>query len=171
MKHLFIYIFAFFLSVTTSAHSQCCANERLAQFIESEKSSMSYYDKFEIISFFFYKIRHNEYFMVYTTPSFRSVTFNGYCYYEDHIISYDGSNDTIARKLINLDSLIRTTKDIDSLKWDEYISDFPNDHIKYYQMTAHKIKKIIPNKEHKEELLKELIRVGAVLLPPPPPIE
>jgi hypothetical protein len=171
MKHLFIYIFVIFLSVTASVHSQCCANERLVQFIEREKSNISGYQKSEMIFFLFYKVEQNEYFLVYTAPFFRDWTFNGYCYYKDNIIIYEGSNDAIAKKLINLDSLIRTTESINSLKWNNEIYDPPNDHISYYQITAHNIEKIIPDEKHKKELLKELIRVGAVLLPPPPPIE
>ena len=171
MKHLFIYIFAIFLSVTIYAHSQCCVNERLVQFLESEKSNIRGYQKYNIISFLFYKVGHNEYFQVYTAPFFNNFTFNGYCYHKNYIIIYEGSNDMIANKLINLYSLIRTTENIDYLKWDNSTFDPPDDHISYYKITAHQIEKIIPNKKHKKELLKELIRVGAVVLPPPPPIE
>ena len=170
MKHLFIYIFLIFLSITISVRSQFCANERLLHFLENEKSNISFYQEYNIISFIFYKVGHNEYFLVYTDTSFDEILFNGYCYYEDHIIIYKGSNDAIAEKLINLDCLIRTTENIDSLKWDGIFFDPPDDHISHYKITEHKIKKIIPNKKHKKELLKELIRVGAVLLPPPPPL-
>jgi len=166
MKNLLIIVI--FLTITISTYSQSCVNKRLLQIIEKqiEKSNANFNKKHGVISLLFYKIGNNEYFYVQSTPFFNPLTFKGYCYYKDYIIIYEGLNDSVANKFINLNSFFKTTENIDSLKWNNSVFD-PFDSPSYYKISTCKFLRFTPNKNHIKLLEKELIRVGYILTPPP----
>lgn len=173
MNHILLILIVIMSSFTKMVDAQCFSDERLTHVFDFEiekRFEKDYIEKEQVISIVFYKIGNSEFFSLTFYPLYNAETFKGYCSYKDYIVVYEGIDESVSNKLINQNQFIKTTENIDSLKWDLSIYD-PYDNQSFYKITKRKLIKFHPSKKHIELLRCELNKAGNILTPPPPPLK